>query len=292
MEAAYGFSITIAMLMTTVLLSYFLVFRLKWDAFLVILILALFTTVELSFFIANVAKIKERWMFLFFELFIFLTMYVWYHAKRVNNKFTRFVDLGKYVPQLLELSDDGEIPKFATHAIYLSKASARHEIEEKIMKSIFSRKPKRADVYWFVHIRHSDQPYTLNYEIEELVNDKVIKLVMHVGFRVQPKTEMFFKQIVRDLVERGELQLIERLDGATRYNAEPDFRFVILEKFLSIENELNVKENFLLKSYFFLKHLAQRDEKAFGLDKSDVVVEHFPLIYHPSTNFKIERKHE
>lgn len=290
MEAAYGFSITIAMMMTTVLLGYFLAYRLKWNKALIALILLGFATIEVSFFIANVAKIKERWMFLFFELFIFCTMYVWYYARKINNRFAKFVDIGKYVTQIKELSEDDSIPKFSTHLIYLSKANLRHEIEEKVIKSIFAKKPKRADVYWFVHINRTEHPYTLNYDVSELVDDKIIKVNINVGFRVQPRTELYFKRIVQDLVANKELSLHIRPDGSTKYNAEPDFKFVVIEKYLSVENEFALREGILLNSYFFLKRLGQRDEQAFGLDKSDVVVEHVPLVYHPVANIQLNRK--
>lgn len=290
MEAAYGFSITIAMMMTTVLLGYFLAYRLKWNKALIALILLGFATIEVSFFIANVAKIKERWMFLFFELFIFSTMYVWYYARKINNRFAKFVDIGKYVTQIKDLSEDDSIPKFSTHLIYLSKANLRHEIEEKVVKSIFAKKPKRADVYWFVHINRTEHPYTLNYDVSELVDDKIIKVNINVGFRVQPRTELYFKRIVQDLVANKELSLHIRPDGSTKYNAEPDFKFVVIEKFLSVENEFALREGILLNSYFFLKRLGQRDEQAFGLDKSDVVVEHVPLVYHPVANIQLNRK--
>ena len=131
MEAAYGFSITITMMMTTILLSYYLIYKLKWKKWFVIAILILFATVEISFFIANVAKIKERWMFLFFEFFIFMVMYVWYYARKINNKFTKFVDLGKYAPTIKDLSEDDNIPKFSTHLIYLTKANNRHQEKRK-----------------------------------------------------------------------------------------------------------------------------------------------------------------
>ncbi len=280
MEAAYGFSITIAMMMTTILLSYFMIYRMKWNIFLVIGILLIFSTIEISFFITNVVKIKERWMFLFFELFIFLVMYVWYFARKINNRFVRFVELGKYTTSIKELSEDDEIPKFATHLIYLTKADHREQIEEKIIKSIFAKKPKRADVYWFLHIDRTDEPYTLNYEVTELVDDKIIKVTIHLGFRVQPRSELFFKRIVQELVANKELNLHVRPDGSTKWNPEPDFKFVIIEKFLSVENEFTVREGLLLNSYFFLKHLGQSDEKAFGLDKSDVEIEQVPLVYH------------
>ncbi|MCA6440887.1 MAG: KUP/HAK/KT family potassium transporter [Chitinophagaceae bacterium] len=289
MEAAYGFSITITMMMTTYLLSFFLLYKKKWNKLAVFALLLFFATIETSFFIANVAKIKERWMFLFFELFIFLTMYIWYTARKINNKLIRFVDLGKYTHTIMELSEDQEIPAFCTHLIYLTKANSRHQIEEKIIKSILAKKPKRAQVYWFLHINRTEQPYTLNYDIAELVDDKIIKVTIHVGFRIQPRTELYFKQIVKELVAKQELNLHTRADGSTKYNREPDFKFVVIEKYLSVENELVLKDGLLLNSYFFLKHLGLSDEKAFGLDKSDVVVEQVPLIYQPAQNIPLTR---
>lgn len=289
MEAAYGFSITITMMMTTLLLTYFLVYKLKWNPLLIILIIATFSIIETSFFIANVAKIKERWMFLFFELFIFMTMYIWYYARKINNRFTKFVEIGKYTHQIKELSQDDAIPKFSTHLIYLTKANHRDEIEEKIIKSIFSKKPKRADVYWFAHIHRTEHPYTLDYNVSELIDDTIIKININVGFRLQPKTELYFKKIVQDLVAKKELNLHIRPDGSTKYNNEPDYKFVVLEKFLSVENEFTIRDGLLLNSYFYLKHLGLSDEKAFGLDKSDVITEQVPLIYHPTTNIELTR---
>jgi KUP system potassium uptake protein len=289
MEAAYGFSITLAMMMTSVLLTYFLLFIKKWNVWLVGAILLVFVVIESSFFITNVAKIKERWMFLFFELFIFLVMYVWYFARKINNRMVNFVDLGNYLKLLDELSADDSIPKFSTHLIYLTKADRSHHIEEKIIKSIFSKKPKRADVYWFLHINRTDDPYTLNYEVKELLDDKVIRIDLNIGFRLQPRAELYFKKIVQELVKNRELNLHIRPDGSTRYNPEPDFKFVVIEKFLSVENELALKEGLLLNSYFFLKNLGQSDEKAFGLDKSDVVVEQVPLVYQPIQKLELQR---
>lgn len=289
MEAAYGFSITVAMMMTTYLLSYFLIYKLKWNRIYVYALMALFAAIELSFFIANVAKIKERWMFLFFELFIFMTMYVWFYARKINNRFTKFIDLGKFVKQINELSEDNQITKFSTHLVYMTKANNRHQIEEKIVKSIFAKKPKRADVYWFLHVDRTEEPYTLSYSVNELVDDKVIKINMKIGFRIQPKTEYYFKKIVQELVKNKELNLHIRPDGSTKYNAEPDFKFVVIEKYLSVENEFTLREGMLLNSYFWLKKMGQRDEQAFGLDKSDVELEYVPLVYQPMGEVHLKR---
>jgi KUP system potassium uptake protein len=188
------------------------------------------------------------------------------------------------------LSSDTTYTKYATHLVYLTKADKISEIEEKIMKSIFAKKPKRADVYWFLHINRTEEPFTLDYEVIELINDKVIKVNINAGFRVQPKVELYFKNIIKELVENKELDLHIRPDGSSKYNAEPDFKFVVLEKFISFENVFSFKEGFLLNSYFSLKGFGVSDEKAFGLDKSDVVVEEIPLIFHPVTDLVLKRK--
>jgi len=290
MEAAYGFSITIAMMMTSFLLAYYLIYIKKVKTSLVTLIMILFAIIEVSFFIANVSKIKQRWMFLFFELFIFLVMYVWYYSRKINNRFLKFVNLVEQTPLLKELSEDDSIPKYSTHLIYLSKADKTYEIEEKIIKSIFAKKPKRADVYWFLHINRTNDPFALNYEVVEILDDKVIKVTLNVGFRIQPKVELYFKKIVQELVERKELNLHIRADGSTKYNSEPDFKFIIIEKFISAENEFAFREGWMLTSYFWLKKLSLSDEKAFGLDRSDVSIEEYPMVYSPASNIELLRK--
>ncbi|MEN9346816.1 MAG: hypothetical protein RLZZ77_327 [Bacteroidota bacterium] len=289
MEAAYGFSITVAMMMTTYLLAFFMIYKLKWNKFLVFGLILLFATVELSFFIANVAKIKERWMFLFFELFIFLTMYIWYYGRKINNRFTHFVDVGKYAPIIQRLKQDESITRSANHLIYLTKANNRHEVEEKIIQSILSQHPKRADVYWLLHIHRTEQPFTLAYEVSELVDDTIIKVNVHVGFRIQPHTEQYFKQIIHDLIANQELNMHEHWKSHSVYSHEPHFQFVIIEKYLSTENQLNMKQYLFMKFYFFLKKLGLQDTKAFGIDKSHALIEYKPLIITPPTATTLKR---
>lgn len=289
MEGAYGFFITLTMLMTTLLLSVYLLNVKKWNKWKVVGIITLFAVIEIAFFVANIIKLKESFAVLFVALSIFSVMYVWYNARKINNKLMKFVELDTYSQLLQELSEDDSIPKFSTHLVYLTKSNQTHEIEERIIASILAQKPKRADVYWFLHINRTNEPYTMEYDVVELVNDKIIKVNLNIGFRIQPKSELFFKKIVQDLVKNQELNLHIRPDGSTKYNPEPDLKFVVIERFLSIENEFVLKDGVLLNGYFFLKNLGQSDEEAFGLDKSDVVVEYTPLVYAPAAEIALKR---
>ncbi|MHC1707758.1 MAG: KUP/HAK/KT family potassium transporter [Bacteroidales bacterium] len=289
MEAAYGLSITIAMMMTTYLLSNYLYYNLKWNKWLVVIFFLIFGTLEFSFFIANLPKIKQIWMFLFIQFFVFTVMFTWYYARKTMNRLTTFVNLGKYSAPLLRLSQDRSIPRFATHLVYLTKANNREEIEEKIIQSVFSKKPKRADVYWFLHLNRTEQPYTLNYEVSELLDNKLFKVTINVGFRVQPRTELYFKKIVHDLVESKELDVKFVPDGSHCYNSEPDFKFIVVQKFLSVENEYTLREGLIMNTYFMIKRLGLRDEKAFGLDKNDVVIEKIPFVYNPVQKLDLTR---
>ncbi len=290
MEAAYGLAITLTMMMTTYLLSFFLWYKLKWPKMLVVFVLCIFATIEITFFVANIHKFPEGgFITIIISTVYFFIMYTVYNGRKISNRFTRFTDLGRHVQAIQELSIDDSIPKFSTHLIYLTKANLRHEVEEKIIRSIFSKRPKRADVYWFLHIDRTNEPYTLHYDVTELVEDKVIKVTIHVGFRIQPRTELYFKKIVQELIQNQELNLHMRPDGSTKYNAEPDFKFVVIEKFLSVENEFTLKEGIVLNTYFLLKKYSLSDERAFGLDKSDVEIEYVPLIYQPVANVELKR---
>lgn len=292
MEAAYGFSITITMLMTTLLMSYFLRYRLHWNKFLTFGFIIVFGIIEVSFFIANVAKIKERWMFLFFELFIFLTMWIWFKARKINNRLVKYVPLSQYSDIIAELSDDENVPLVATHLVYLTKANRKSEIEEKIIKSILAKKPKRADVYWFMHINRMDQPYTLTYNIIEVVKNKIYKININIGFRMVTRGELYFKLIVNNLLNTQELQLQTKVDSTSKYNNDQDFKFVIIEKFISVENEFNIIEDVILNAYFRLKKMSLGDIDAFGLDKSDVILEYYPLVYNPNSGQGPERVYQ
>jgi len=289
MTAAYGFSITIAMLMTTILMYYFLRYVKHWPVWLVIFIVVIFVSVESSFFVANAVKIVKRLFFLVFEIGLIFTMYVWYRARKITNRFLNFVNMKEYLPLLDDLSKDTNISKFATHAIFLTKANNTFQIEERIIYSIFSRKPKRADVYWLVHVERTDEPYTMEYTVEELKKDKVIRVEFRLGFRVQPRINLMMRKVVQEMVINREIDLVSRYPSLQKHNLAADFVFVILETFLSSDNEFTGGDGFILNSYFFLKHMSLSDDKSFGLDTSETRTEKIPMVVTPFTKMELKR---
>jgi KUP system potassium uptake protein len=289
MTAAYGFSITIAMLMTTILMYYFLRYVKHYPLIIVTLILILFGTVETSFFIANAVKLFKRLFFLVFEFGLIFTMYVWYSARKITNRFLNFVNIKDYIPLLEDLSKDTSVPKYATHLIFLTKANSINQIEERIIYSIFSRKPKRADIYWFVHVERTDEPYTIEYSVDELKNDKVIRVEFRLGFRVQPRINYMLRKVVEEMVANKELDIISRYPSLSKHHLAADFIFVVLETFLSTDNEIRGKDGFILNSYFFLKQFSLADDKSFGLDASETRVEKIPLVVSPYSKMDLKR---
>ncbi len=288
MTAAYGFSITVAMLMTTILMYYYLRYVRHIPFWIVGAILTVFVCVESCFFIANAVKIVKRLFFLVFEIGLIGTMYVWFNARKIINRYTVFNNLKDYLPQLKDLSEDTSVPKYASHLIYLSKANNSRQIEKRIINSIFGNNPKRADLYWFVHIDRTDDPYTMEYGVEEVLEDKVIRIDFRLGFRIQPRIGVMLRKVIEEMIDNKEIDITSRY-RALNIEDLHNFRFVLLERFLSYDNELPVKEGFILNSYFTINRMAQSDSKAYGLDSNQTVVEMLPLVVTPIANIHLHR---
>jgi KUP system potassium uptake protein len=289
MEAAYGFSITIAMLMTTTLMFYYMKFVKKWAMVIVAVVLIIFLTVEISFFIANVAKIKKRWMFLIFEFGIIGVMYIWHRARKIKNRYAEFVRLETYLPMIQDVSKDESISKYATHLVYLTGADNAKEIEHKIIYSILYGSPKRADIYWFVHVYTQDEPYTNEYSVKTIIPNEIIRVEFRLGFRVLPRINLLFRKVVEDMVVNKEVNVTSRYESLQRNNTVGDFQFIVMENFLSPDNELGNFEKLVLKMYFWIKDKSLSEEKGFGLEQGNVTVEQFPLIVSPVSKLRLKR---
>jgi KUP system potassium uptake protein len=289
MGAAYGLAITLCMLATTILFANYLVSR-RASPVWIYVFLIVFLSIEISFLIANLDKFPHGgYVTLIVGGALFAVMYVWYRARKIKNRYVEFVRLEEYIPKLEELSNDITVPKYATHLVYLTSANNPKEIEHKIIYSILSGKPKRADIYWFVHVDTLDDPYTSEYSVEHIIPNDIIRVEFRLGFRIAPRINLMFKKVVEDLVANREVNVTSRYESQQRNNVTGDFQFVVMEKFLSQDNELPFFEKLIMRLYFWVKEISLSEEKGFGLEQSKVQVEKFPLIVAPVSKLKLKR---
>jgi KUP system potassium uptake protein len=289
MEAAYGLAITLCMLATTVLFSNYLISK-RVSEWLIWLFLIIYLIIEFSFLIANLDKFPHGgFVTLIIGGALFVVMYVWYRSRKIKNRYVEFVRVEEYIPKIEELSNDSTVPKYATHLVYLTSANNPKEIEHKIIHSILRGKPKRADIYWFVHVHTLDDPYTSDYAVEHIIPNDIIRVEFRLGFRIQPRLNLMFKKVVEDLVANREVNVTSRYESQQKNNMVGDFQFIVLEKFLSQDNELPIIEHIIMRLYFWLKELSVSEERSFGLEQSNVAVEKFPLVVAPVSKLKLKR---
>ncbi|WP_247236846.1 KUP/HAK/KT family potassium transporter [Telluribacter sp. SYSU D00476] len=289
MEAAYGLAVNMTMIMTTFLMTYYLYVH-RVNMWWVIGFLVLYLSIELSFLGANLLKFMHGgWVSLLVASLVAIIMTVWLRAFYIKLRLTEYVKLDDYLPALRELSNDISIPKYTTHLVFMSNASRVSEIESKIIYSIFQKRPKRADIYWFVHVETTDDPYTMEYKVNVIAEDDVIKVTFRLGFRVEQRINMFFRRVIEDMVKNKEVDITSRYESLNRHNITGDFRFVVLERFLSVENDLPFFERLVMKAYFGIKSITTSEDKWFGLESSSVKVEKVPLVIRPIENVKLKR---
>ncbi|HTE29383.1 MAG TPA: KUP/HAK/KT family potassium transporter, partial [Chryseolinea sp.] len=289
MEAAYGLAITLCMIATSMLFANYLVLR-RTKPILIYIYLAVFLTIEISFLFANIQKFPHGgYVALIMGGLLFLVMYTWFRARKIKNRYVEFVRLEHYIPKIQELSNDRAVPKYATHLVYLTSANNTKEIEHKIIYSILNKKPKRADIYWFVHLDTLDEPYTSEYKVEHIIPNDIIRIDIRLGFRVQPRINIMFRKVVEDLVANKEVNVVSRYESLASSNTVGDFQFMVMEKYISEDNELPLKERIIMKFHFWLKGISLSEERGFGLDPSNVTVEKFPLMVGTIPNLRIKR---
>ncbi len=289
MEAAYGLAIVLCMIMTTILLGFFMVLK-RYNPFFIVLVLATYLSIEISFFIANIDKFPHGgYVSVFIAGLLAFVMVVWFTAKKIRKEYTEFVKIDNFKKVISDLSNDLSIPKYATHLVYLTNAGMSDEIESKIVYSILQKRPKRADIYWFVHVNVTDEPYEMEYRVREIEKDDIIRVDFYLGFRVAPRINLLFKKVVQDLVKNGEVDITSRYESLQRNNVIGDFKFVLIEKFISYDNDFPWYERIILDIYFLLKKISLSEEQAFGLDSSSVKVEQYPILIHPPAEINLHR---
>ena len=280
MESAYGFAISITMLMTTMLMAYYVFTVRKWNKILSAIGLAIFVFVEIAFLIVNSVKLIEAWViFVFgFILIVIMTiMFIWGYSKKLIKKFLHHVRIDRYLNKIVAISNDHELPFFGTHIVYFNKSESFEFIDKRIINSILLHKPKRAEIYWFLHIERTNDPFQNEYIINQIVPNKIIILHFKLGFKMQTKLSDHFKEILQDLYVTNKISIQNQFKNLDNKNYHTDISFIILEHFFSAENKFKFSEKFILNLYFLLKNYFPTEIQEYGLMNESVFIEKTPL---------------
>ena len=288
MEAAYGLSITITMIMTTLLLSYWLPSNGLKNVFRIGVVI-IFLTIESVFLISNLNKFMHGgWFSILLALFFFTIMYGWFYGRRIKNSYITFTDLNKYLNQFRDLKNDTSIPYLSANLVYITKADMPMEIESKIMYSIFQKNPKRANTYFLLHVDNDDSPNTFKYKVNQIIPGTLIKIDFKLGFKIERKINLYFRQVIEDLVASGEFSLESPFDSMRKYHINSNFLFINLDRVLTVDYKLPAKEGFIMNLHNIIKNLGNNDIKALGLDSSSTIEEKIPILIPQPVTHRIQ----
>ncbi len=277
MEAAYGLAIIMCMIATSILLTYYMILK-RFNKLIIVAFVLVYSVIEVSFFIANIDKFHHGgYVSLIIAVAIASVMTIWFLGKRIRKNYTEFVKLNDYTNVIEDLSNDETIPQYSNNLIYLTNAHNKNEIESKVIYSILYKRPKRADVYWMLHVNVIDEPYGMEYQIKKF-SDKIMRVDFYLGFRIAPKISPLFKKVLEDLSTCGEFNKLSTYHSLRKNQITADHKYVIIEKVVSFDNDLPWYEKFILDCYAFIRKRSLSEEKAFGLDNSSVKVEYYPLL--------------
>ena len=289
MEAAYGLSITITMLTTTVMLAVYLKQRFT-PHWLVIAFLLVYLLIEGFFFLANLTKFAHGgWFTIMLALIAGSTMYIWYRAWNIRRKYLKFKKLSDYYDIIRDLKADETIPKYATNLVFIRQSDSDDMVEDKLIYSIINKQPKRADHYFLVHFSNDDAPDTLNYTCHELIEQTLYAINIRVGYRVNPLMTLYLRQIVEDLIAQHRFDIRSCYPSLRKHNIAGDFRFIVLHRIYYASTVVSASDNFMLHLFGFIRHIGIDDEQALGLDTSNVTVERVPFVINNKYKQRITR---
>jgi KUP system potassium uptake protein len=278
MEAAYGLAITITMIMTTLLVSYFLRTH-GTNRFLVIIFLIVFLSIEGGFLIANLNKFMNGgWFTLMLASLYFLVMFGWYFGRKIKNRRISFFNLSGYLDVFRDLRSDKTVAMYATNLVYIIKANRKEQVESKVLFSIFNKQPKRAETYWLLHVDITDDPNRFEYQVTHIIPGILIRIDFHLGFKIDPKINFYFREVLEDLVNTGEIKLESSFNSLKQHGLPGDFKFVLLDRVLLRDFKLTKTENVILAIRSVVQKISIPEVRALQLDSTCTIVEQIPII--------------
>lgn len=289
MGAAYGLAIIITELMTSFLLAFYL-YQKGLNHRLILIIFFVFLTVEGSFLVANLHKFKDGgWVTLLIASLFFVIMYGWYFGRKLKNRYVTFTTLDKYIDMFKDLSNDTSVPKCATNLVYIIRANRPDQVESKVIYSIFQKQPKRADTYWLLHLNGVDEPNRFEYEVNQIIPGVLIRVDFNIGFKVEPKINLYFREVLEDMVESGQIKLESSFPSLKKHSIPADFRYVLIDRVMLRDYKLSNIENFTLTLHSFSRLFCISDIKALQLDSTNTIEEQVPITIDQPVGLRIRR---
>lgn len=292
MEGAYGLAITFDMLMTTSLLVYY--FSLSRKSTIRSLGLAvIFFSLEGMFLVSNLSKFSHGgWFSFVMATVLFIVLFVQMRARILRTRHTEFVDLKHYVGMIQDLQNDTTIPKEATNLVYLAVADSKRSIDSNIIYSIFRKRPKRADVYWFVHVDTVDNPFTSKYSVDTVIPRKCFFVRIKLGFKADHRLNLIFNKVIHEMADAGEIDLISPYPALHKYSMMADFKFVILQSWASSDSEISNFDRLIIQGYRILKRFSLSTEEHYGIEAANLEIEKAPIQVGPPAKVKLKRDRE
>lgn len=292
MEGAYGLAIAVNMLMTTALLVYYFT-TVKKSTYRSALLAIVFFSIEGLFLVANLDKFSHGGWFTFVIASIFfILMFVLLKARRLRKRHTEFVDLRHYESMLKDLQEDESIPKEATNLVYLAVADSRRYIDSNIVYSIFKKRPKRADVYWFIHVETVDSPFTSKYSVNTIIPKNCFFINVKLGFKSPHRINSIFTSIVHEMADAGEIDLTSPYPSLRKYSMMSDFKFITVHSWASADSEISNFERLIISGYRAIKSISLSIEELYGLEAANVESEKVPIQVGPIAKVKIKRERD
>lgn len=292
MEGAYGLAITFDMLMTTSLLVFYFSASRKSTFRAVMLAIMLFS-IEGAFLVSNLSKFSHGGWFTFTIAGVFfIMMYILLHARKLRERHTEFVDLKHYVGMIQDLQADQSIPKESTNLVYLAMADSKRYIDSNIIYSMFKKRPKRADVYWFVHVETVDNPFTSKYIVDTIIPKKCFFVTIKLGFKTDHRVNLIFNKIIHEMADAGEIDLTSPYPALHKYSMMADFKFVILHSWASSDSVISNFDRLIIHGYRMLKSASLSTEELYGIEAANLEVEKVPIQVGPQAKIKIKRDRE
>jgi KUP system potassium uptake protein len=266
------------MVMTSILLGLLLIKKYPKAKILYLSIICVFLFVEISFLISCLGKfMKGGWVTLCIAVGIFILLFFYYKAKELRKTISEYISMKKVIPLLNAVNEDKSLPFEATNLVYPTRSGSATKLDATVYYSLFRKKPRKAGVYWFLHVDDTTEPWGVNYNVEPIIKGRCYFVLLQMGFKEEHRIEYMMKKIQHKMVEKGEITGVSVFPSVSDHDFETDFKFIILNSRVASDNQLSAWQMISVKIYRFIKSIGLSAAEDFGLDQTNVTEEFIPI---------------